>query len=192
MMYGRRCEARMMLPRVMLLGLMALAAAFRGGLAAEAPSEDAVRAAYLYRFAGYVAWPDGAAADAPFVIDVMDSPAMARELRRILASHSINGRMTLVREVSRLQDVGNAQILYVAEGRAQLLRELRPQGRSALLLVTAEEGGLGDGSVINFLTVDSNVRFEVSLAAAERWGLKISADLLGVAVRVQGGHGQLG
>jgi hypothetical protein len=60
------------------------------------------------------------------------------------------------------------------------------------LLVTAEEGGLGDGSVINFLTVDSNVRFEVSLAAAERWGLKISADLLGVAVRVQGGHGQLG
>jgi hypothetical protein len=100
--------------------------------------------------------------------------------------------MTLVREVSRLQDVGNAQILYVAEGRAQLLRELRPQGRSALLLVTAEEGGLGDGSVINFLTVDSNVRFEVSLAAAERWGLKISADLLGVAVRVQGGHGQLG
>jgi hypothetical protein len=175
-----------------IVALIALAAVGRACLAAEPHSEDAVRAAYLYRFAGYVAWPDAAAADAPFVIDVLDSPSMARELRRILAAHSINGRTTQVREITELRDVGNAQILYVAAGRASLLRSLRPQGHSGLLLVTAEEDGLSTGSVINFLTVDSNVRFEVSLSAAERWGLKISADLLGVAVRVQGGHGQLG
>jgi hypothetical protein len=176
----------------MLLALFAFAAASRATLAADTHSEDSVRAAYLYRFAGYVAWPDAGPADAPFVIDVMDSPSMARELRRILAAHSVNGRAAQVREIASLKEVGQAQILYVAAGRAQLLRELRPAGRSALLLVTAEEGGLSTGSVINFLTVDRNVRFEVSLAAAERWGLKISSDLLGVAVRVQGGHGQLG
>jgi hypothetical protein len=176
----------------MLLALLALATMFRAAVAADAPSEDAVRAAYLYRFAGYVAWPEGGRVDAPFVIAVLDSPAMARELRRILAAHAINGRTTQVREVANLEEVGNAQILYVAAGRASLLRELHPQGRPALLLITAEEGGLNSGSVINFLTVDRNVRFEVSLPAAERWRLKISSELLGVAVRVQGGHGQLG
>lgn len=40
--------------------------------------------------------------------------------------------------------------------------------------------------MLNFLTIDRNVRFEVSLTAAERWGLKISSELLGVAIRVQG------
>jgi len=181
-----------MFPGAMLLAMMALAAIHRVCAAADAHSEDSVRAAYLYRFAGYVAWPDAGPTDAPFVIDVMDSPSMAHELRRIVTAHTINGRSAQVREIASLKELGNAQILYVGEGRAALLRDLRPQGHPALLLVTAEEGALSTGSVINFLTVDSSVRFEVSLAAAERWGLKISADLLGVAVRVQSGHGQPG
>jgi YfiR/HmsC-like len=176
----------------MLLALLACASPFRAAVAADAYSEDSVRAAYLYRFAGYVAWPDAGPADAPFVIDVLGSPSMARELRRILATHSINGRAAQVREIASLQEVGSAQILYVAEGQARLLRELRPDGRAAMLLVTAEEHGLSTGGVINFVTVDRSVRFEVSLAAAERWRLKISSDLLGVAVRVQSGHGQDG
>jgi len=58
------------------------------------------------------------------------------------------------------------------------------------LLVTDEEGGLNAGSSLNFLTIDQRVRFEISLAAADRSGLKISAELLGVAVRVRGGAKQ--
>jgi hypothetical protein len=57
-----------------------------------------------------------------------------------------------------------------------------------MLLITDEEGGLSHGGAINFLMIDHNVRFEVSVTAAERWGLKISSELLGVAVRVQGAH----
>ena len=180
--------------RPRLAGLLLALAALTAGRAsvAEPASADAVRAAYLYRFAGYIAWPDPGAADTPFVIDVLDAPAMARELRRILSQHVIHGHATEVREISSLRELGDAQILYVAPGHAQVLRELRPERRSGLLLVTAEEDGLSDGSVINFLILDSNVRFEVSLGAAQRWGLKISADLLGVAVRVQRGWGQLG
>lgn len=190
-MYRHR-EPHVTLPRAWLFAIIVLVAVFRVCVAADARSEDAVRAAYLYRFAGYVAWPDGGPSDAPFIIDVLDSPSLAHELRRILAAHTIKGRSAEVREIASLKELGPAQILYVGAGRAALLRELRPQGHPALLLVTAEEGALSSGSVINFLTVDSSVRFEVSLAAAERWGLKISADLLGVAVRVQNGHGQLG
>jgi hypothetical protein len=44
--------------------------------------------------------------------------------------------------------------------------------------------------VLNFVTVDKRVRFEVSLTAAERAHLKISADLLSVAIRVHGGRRQ--
>ena len=189
-MNGRHRLSRQLFLKAALLGFIGLAAVHGVGIADVPISEDSVRAAYLYRFAGYVTWPQSSPADTPLIIAVLDSPSMARELRRMLPAHASNGRSTQVREVSSLDDLGKPQILYVAAGYAQLLRQLRPKSTAAMLLVTGEEDGLSSGSIINFVTVDRNVRFEVSLPAAQRWGLKVSADLLGVAVRVQGGHPQ--
>lgn len=163
--------------------------------AAEAYSEDVVKAAYLYRFAGYINWPEREAPDTPFIVDVLGAPGVARELRRLLPTHPINNRVAQVREITGSGDWGDAQIVYVAAGHAQSLRTLNPvPGVHSMLLVTDEEEGLRDGGVVNFVTVDRNVRFEVSLAAADRWGLKISSELLGVAIRVQGigRHSHLG
>ncbi|MEJ0007111.1 MAG: YfiR family protein [Steroidobacteraceae bacterium] len=55
-----------------------------------------------------------------------------------------------------------------------------------MLVVTASDHGLEDGSCVNFLFVDRRVRFEVSMTAADHLGLKVSSELLSVAVRVQG------
>jgi YfiR/HmsC-like len=155
--------------------------------ALDSYSEDAVKAAYLYRFGGYVNWPEDVPANAVFTIDVIGSPGVAMELRRLLAGHSINGHPGEVHEISSVRDLGQANMLYASQGHAELLRNLAPAPNSrAMLLVTDEEDGLKFGSALNFLTIDHNVRFEVSLTTAKRWGLKISSDLLGVAIRVQG------
>jgi hypothetical protein len=171
-----------------VLCILALSSVVHPAYAADAYSEDSVKAAYLYRFAGYVDWPNKVPVDAPFIIDVLGSPGVAHELRRLLQNHAANGREAQVREISGVRDLGNAQIMFVGAGHAKLLRGMVPAaGLPAVLLVTDEEGGLGAGSALNFLTIDRNVRFEVSLTAADRWGLKISSELLGVAVRVLGG-----
>jgi YfiR/HmsC-like len=173
-----------------LLAILAMAFIFSEARGAE-HSEDAVKAAYLYRFAGYIDWPDRGSAETPFIIDVLSAPGIARELRRLVPGHPINGQMAKVVEIADVRDLGNAQIVFVAAGHADLLRSLLPQANAAsILLVTDEEGGLSSGSTLNLLTVDRNVRFEVSLTAAQRWGLKISSELLGVAIRVQGRGGQ--
>jgi hypothetical protein len=159
--------------------------------AAETYSPDALKAAYLYRFAGYVSWPEAAPSDAPFTIAVLGSPGVAAELERLLPRHPINGQIARVREITTVKESADAKILYVGAGRAEALHALMPEGgRQSTLLVTDEEGGLNNGAAINFLTIDRNVRFEVSLTAADRWGLRISAELLGVALRVQGGRRQ--
>ncbi len=171
------------------IGLLALAAlAAATARAAEVYSEDSVKAAYLYRFAGYVTWPETLPAGTPFVIDVMGSPGVAQALRVLLHDRPINGHVAQVREV-RGTDWGPAQMIYIGPGRAEAVRSLQPSppGR---LLVTDQEDGLSVGSAINLVTLDRNVRFEVSVAAAGRWGLKISSELLGVALRVQDGRHQ--
>ena len=150
-------------------------------------SEDAVKAAYLYRFAGYIAWPADTPGEAPFVIDVLGAPGIARELRRLLPDHPINGKVAQVRDIADQHDIGNAQVVYFAAGHAESIHSLSPESTgNSMLLVTDEEGGLRAGSALNFVTIDRNIRFEVSLTAAERWRLKISSELLAVAIRVQG------
>jgi len=176
---------------VAMVGLIVMSSLVCTAVAAEPYSEDAVKAAYLYRFAGYIEWSERGSAGTPFTIDVLGAPGVARELRRLLPGHAINGQAPQVREITGNRDWGNAQIVYIAAGHADLIHTLVPQaGGLSMLLVTDEESGLNAGSVLNFLTIDRNVRFEVSLTAAQRWGLKISSELLGVAIRVQGRAGQ--
>ena len=175
-----------------LLGIVgAVAGVIPAAGAAESYSEDAVKAAYLYRFAGYIDWPPDALAGTPFTIAVFGAPGVAGELQRLLPTHPINRGIAQVRQISRVQDVGSAQILYVGSGHADVLRTLKSSGaRRSILLVTDEEGGLDSGSVLNFLTIDRRVRFEISVTAAERSQLKISSDLLSVAVRIHGDRRQ--
>jgi YfiR/HmsC-like len=175
-----------------LLGIVtAVTGALAPAAAAESYSQDAVKAAYLYRFAGYIDWPADALTDTPFTIAVFGAPGVAGELQRLLPAHPINKGIAQVRQINRVQEVGSAQILFVGNGHADALRNLKSSGaHRSILLVTDEEGGLNSGSVLNFLTIDRRVRFEISITAADRSQLKISSDLLSVAVRIHGDRRQ--
>lgn len=160
------------------------------GLAsAAAPGypKDAIEAAFLYRFADFVSWPRAAAARSEFTIAVLDDDALATDLERLLAQGALKGRRVRVRRITRIGALGDAQILYIGPGHADVLRRrLALIAGRPVLVVTSQPGGLDDGSIINFLLVHRHVRFEISLVAARRAGLGISADLLSVAARVDG------
>ena len=85
--------------------------------AATEYSGDSVKAAYLYRFAGYVDWPDTADSSKRFIIAVVDSPGVARELKRLAAGHQINNRPVEVVEAGRIVEQGTHGELYAARGR---------------------------------------------------------------------------
>jgi len=154
------------------------------GLAATF-SQDAVEAAYLYRFAAYVEWPEGGG-DAPFDIGVADADGVASELEKLLPGLSIQHRPARLVRVETARDLASVQILYVgAASRHRALIEAAAQ--RPILLVLDQKDGLALGAVINFLHVEHNLRFEVSLPAAARSGLKIDSGLLSVAERVERG-----
>ena len=59
------------------------------------------------------------------------------------------------------------------------------QARSqATLVVSESDSALAGGSIINFRLVDERIRFEISLEAAERSNLKLSSQLLTLALSV--------
>ncbi len=176
------------LPAVLLL-LWALTAMVSPSRAAEQYSEDAVKAAFLYRFTGYVDWPEEALASPDFTLAVLGAEGVASELQRLLPGHPVKNRPTQVRKIASVNELGDAQVLFIGLGRAEDARAaIAALAMRPVLVVTDEERGLDAGSAVNFLVVDRRVRFEISLIAAERSGLRISSDMLSVAARVQGGR----
>jgi hypothetical protein len=165
--------------------LLVVLAGFSASLAQAAQySAEAVKAAYLFRFAQYVEWPE-APAGVPFVIAVSGADDVAVHLERLLPGMTVNGRRAVVRRVTRAQDLEGVHILFVGASAFKRTRALRRLAiERPILMVTESEDGIDGGAVINFIEVDRNLRFEISLDAAERSGLKIDSALLSVAARV--------
>lgn len=163
-------------------GMLAVAPLHAG---AEEALEASVKAAYLYKFLGYVDWPAGtfASPDAPHVVGVVGADDVHAELLRLVAGRQVNGRGLVVKRIASGDSLDGLQVLYI--GRAARASALLPQlaGRP-VLAVTDVPSGLVEGSALNFVLVQGRVRFEASLPAAERAGIKLSARLLAVAERV--------
>ena len=174
-------------PRVtccMMLGLMITGWT---GATHAAYSDEAIKAAFLYRFTGFVDWPPETLQPGHFTIAVLGSRPVAQELARLLVKFPVKDLPARVRLVDDASQALDAQVLYVGSNFHGDLRDVAGSlGQRPVLLVTDHPGALDDGSAVNFLIVDRRVRFEISLAAAHRAGLKVSSQLLAVAAHVRG------
>jgi hypothetical protein len=151
-------------------------------------SEEAIKAAFLYRFAAYVEWP-AAEVEQPFTFAIVGADAVAAQLTRLVSGRSIQGRPAQVATLLRPQQLREVRILYLAGNAPEREAFLSAAAGKPILVVTDQTDGLQAGGIINFLPVGENVRFEVSLTAAARSQLKINSGLLSVAVRVEGRPG---
>jgi hypothetical protein len=164
-----------------------LAAVSSASAAGAGYPEDEIEAAFIYRFADFVAWPRHALGHSTFTIAVLNDEPVASDLERMRPAGKLTGRRFRIRRITRMDQLGDAQILFIGAGDASMLKRrlARLAGRH-VLVVTSQPGGLRDGSTINFLLIHRHVRFEISLVAAQRAGLNISADLLSVATHIEG------
>lgn len=153
---------------------------------AQVFSADAVKAAFLFRFASYVQWPADAPGSGPFVIAAADGEQIADQLDVLVPGMNVRGRPVEVRRISKPEQLDGVHILYVGPGNLARTRALRTRATTLpILVVTDREGGIEAGGVINFLSTGRNVRFEVSLIAADRARLNVDSALLSVAARVE-------
>lgn len=150
--------------------------------------ERQVKAAYLYKFAGFVEWPEGSfpRADSAVVIGVAGADALAEQLEQTVAGHTANGRPLQVRRIRRGDSLAGVHMLFVAAQDKSLAQDLLSASRGQpVLTVTDADDNFGMGSMINFVIADERLRFEVSLKPAQASRLKISARMLSAAYRVQ-------
>jgi len=183
----RRLAAGLLRACVLCIGIAAGVAGPRPAQADAQADEYRVKAAFLYKFGGYIEWPSGsfARADSPVTIGVMGADALAEELAQIVAGRNVNGRPVLVRRLRPGDPIAGLHMLFIGRSDSGRLAEILAAARGrALLTVTESEDALELGSMINFVVVEDKVRFDVAPPPSESGNLKISARLLGVARKV--------
>jgi uncharacterized protein DUF4154 len=146
--------------------------------------ERRVKAAFLYKFAGYVEWPPACFPDAatPVRIAVLGDERLRTDLASMVVGHTVNGRPVTVTAYSEDDSLEGVHVLFVGRSEAARLAKLSDEARKrSVLLVSDVDGALDQGSVIGFVLNRRRVRFDISLAAASRSGLTLSSRLLSVA-----------
>jgi hypothetical protein len=169
-------------PFILALWLLAGAA-----YAQPARLEVQVKAAYLYKFAGFVDWPGAAFArsDSALVIGVAGNDELAAQLERVVSGRSVGGRPLAVRRVQRGDTLAGLHVLYAAG--ADAAGTVLFASARGLPLLTVGDAPDAPSAMIRFHMVEERLRFEVALAQVAPSGLKISARLLAAAWRVTGG-----
>lgn len=178
---------RMLLPALLWLLALLPAHVTHG---AEIAKEHQIKAAFLYNFTKFIDWPEqclGAPADA-LVIGVLEDPAFADELERVVHDRKVNGHPIQVVRLKGADRPARLHALFVPTGEEKrCAREFGELHARGVLTVGESDAFETAGGIIAFRPAGDLVRFAINVAAAETAGLRVSSHLLKLAIIVHPG-----
>ena len=152
--------------------------------AQEAPTEFQVKAAFLFNFVKFIEWPADSFHDngGRMRLCLLSDERFGRELERIAAGKVVDGHALEVIRIGPGERARGCHVLFVASSQGGTVHDTLAQVRGAPVLTVGDSPEfIRQGGIIRFFLLDNRVRFEISRAAAEQCGLKISSKLLALA-----------
>jgi hypothetical protein len=164
------------------LGIVAVATTYSAQ--AVSLAEYRIKAVFLFNFVQFVEWPSNAFADAraPLVICIVGENPFGDALDQTIEGEMIDQRKLIVRHTGESENLHTCHLLFVSRSeKAHLGDVLRAVGHSAPVLTVSDiEGFVAGGGMIGFFLERNRVRFEIDPSRAQRHGLKLSSQLLGL------------
>lgn len=151
------------------------------------PKEYELKAVYLFNFARLAAWPDTAESSKrdSFAICVLGEDPFGPFLDAVISGENIGGRAVVARRISDPRDATACRVLYVSSSEEKRLKQILMTLNKARVLTVSDMPQFSQrGGMIQFVTEDNKVRFEVNLKNTSDSGLTLSSELLKVAVAV--------
>ena len=166
----------------------ALGTAGPTGKAVAAPNEYEVKAAFLYNFAKFTAWPSpsGQAEDV-FTICILGDDPFGPALD-LLKGKPVDGRPVEVHRLTEPAEIGRCRMAFVGPPHARDIGSLAEKLRDQPVLTIGDGPGfVRSGGMIGFVLSDGRVRFEISPGRISPTGLTVSSQLLKLAIIVRAG-----
>lgn len=171
-----------------LVGLVVHAPDVQAATVEPTFSEYKVKAAFIFNFAKYVEWPAAAFDDlsSPIVIGVNAESPLFGELESLVRDRRIGGRNLVVRACNGLAAAKSVHILFVnTSDELRLSSALLELESHAILTVGESARFTENGGVIGFVEESEKLHFKINLREAQRAHLKVSSQLLKLAISVE-------
>ena len=152
------------------------------------PTENDVKAAYIYNFGKFVKWPANYNANqgGAFTICVLGDESIGATLQSTLTGKTLGGAPVIFKQLSKPQDAASCRVLFIdGDQESHLKGILSALDRESVLTVSDISDFSKRGGMIEFVTEGSRVRFAINRTVAENAGLILESDLLKVATTVR-------
>lgn len=151
--------------------------------------EYRVKAAFLLNFTKFVTWPDNPSGDVDksIIVCVLGNNPFGKTLNSIQGKE-ISGRPIKIIYETDPKSLPYCHVIFLSanlgESAAEILHKLSVQ---PVLTVGESKGFAKSGGMIDFINVDNKIRFEINPSAVEAASLKMSSQLLKLAIIVDSG-----
>jgi hypothetical protein len=156
--------------------------------ASPVTQEYRLKAAFLYRFPQFVEWP-ARALDGRATVDlcVVAPNPFGAVLDELVEGETLGGRVLRVRQLDGGAQAPSCHVVFLPGDAAVRRIVLRQVATVPVLTVSDSPQFLNEGGIIQLSVVDNRVRFEINASAADRAGLRLSSQLLRLALNVRRG-----
>jgi hypothetical protein len=174
--------------RVLLFLVWLVASCVYSQPALTAPlPEYQVKAVLIYKITKFIEWPGHTSTHADSALNVCvlgDDPF--EENLDLIQGKSVRGRVLVIHKFDHLQSLpSDCHALFISPSEKSRLRPiLETLGSLPILTIGDTEGFAKAGSMVNFINKNNTIRFEINLDASRKAGLKISSQLLELAIIV--------
>lgn len=162
--------------------------------------EYEIKATFLLNFAKFVEWPaDIADSNSPVRIGIVGDDPFGDLLALVQKKQKQNVTIEHFKSYKALEQTGNDEaepdaaiepvkrchLIFICSSEKDKLSDIISLVQNNSILTVGEsEGLLEAGGIIQFLTIDKKVRFNINLTAAKKSRLTISSQLLRLATTV--------
>ena len=160
----------------------------RAGGSDNSDVETQLKAAFIYNFVRFIEWPPRPGSG-PVRIGILGHGDLSSSLEEVIRGKAANGHSIEVLYINAGADAERCEILLIERSEAKHVKDISQALAGKPVLIVCDGGNcFRDGATIAFQMVDESVRFQINQEAAAHAGLKISSQLLKVALPGAGTH----
>jgi hypothetical protein len=150
---------------------------------AQPVSAPDLRAAFLFNFVKFTAWPsDALPGSAPLVVCIAGDDRVAEAFETLTKDQTVDGRKFVVRRAKKDDSLSGCHLVYASDLDLRRARDLVNDASGAAVLTVSDYTDFVHlGGIASLFVENGRTRFAVNPDAAERAHLRISSKLLGLA-----------
>lgn len=142
-----------------------------------------IKGVYIYSFAKNVYWP-AKYGSGDFIIGIYGDRDIYSQLSNSYTDKLVGSQKIKFKFYENIKDIEECHLLYVSEGKNNSISQLKQTLSNHTLLVSEGQNLAATGSIINFIYIQSRLKYQVNRTKAEKNDLKIGQLLTKLAYSI--------